>query len=302
VAPDAAGGLHTLTSPVAPVSARDFADRDALERIRTADGWAWESNPGGRDSSRASDRRDGLALDFIRPAGASEARLVLDASNTPWSASLMGRLVAAHGNATQAWYDSLDGSPAMARALGVGIARQAFLAVAVRVGDQWVRQGQAWEAGPEIPKRQVVPLDLRGVEGDTVRVRLESVPSFWLIDQAAIDFSPERSVTVHELKADAALGADGRDHLATIAQADGVADTLMTGDSLLVSFRVPPVPSDAARSYLVRSHGWYRINSPESGPPDLALLAAVLDGGDGLSRVATARLQQAVARLDEASR
>lgn len=297
VVPDAAGGLHGVTAPVAPVGASDFVGRDALARVRDADGWNWESSPAGRDSSRVADTRDGLELRFVRPSGATRARLVLDANNTPWSSVLMARFVAAHGGATRAWYDSLDADPALARELGARIARQAFLGVAVRVGGRWVPQGLAWEAGPEISKRQVVPLDLAGVEGDTVRVRLESVPSFWLIDRAAIDFSPEPTLSVHDVQADAARGMDGRSRVVTIARADGVVDTLRTGDSLLVSFRVPAVPSGMSRSYLVRSHGWYRIESSESGPPDVALLQRVLDG-EGLSRVATARLQEAVARLD----
>ena len=302
VSPDASGALPTITAPVPPVAARDFAGRNALPRVRETDGWHWESSPADRDSARAADRRDGLELRFVRPAGAVRARLVIDANNTPWAAALMGRFVAAHGAATQAWYDSLDASPAMARALGAGIARQAFLGVSVRTGERWKPQGLAWEAGPEVSKRQVVLLDLTGVVGDTVIVRLESVPSFWLVDRAAIDFSPERPVTVHELRPEAALGARGRSRLATIARADGVADTLATGDSLLVSIPVPPVPAGAERSYLLRTHGWYRIESPESGPPDLPLLARVLDGSDGLSRVATARLQEAVARLNEEAR
>jgi hypothetical protein len=302
VSPDASGALHTITAPVPPVAARDFAGRNALPRVRETDGWHWESSPADRDSARAADRRDGLELRFVRPAGAVRARLVIDANNTPWAAALMGRFVAAHGAATQAWYDSLDASPAMARALGAGIARQAFLGVSVRTGERWKPQGLAWEAGPEVSKRQVVLLDLTGVVGDTVIVRLESVPSFWLVDRAAIDFSPERPVTVHELRPEAALGARGRSRLATIARADGVADTLATGDSLLVSIPVPPVPAGAERSYLLRTHGWYRIESPESGPPDLPLLTRVLDGSDGLSRVATARLQEAVARLNEEAR
>ena len=302
VSPDASGALHTITAPVPPVAARDFAGRNALPRVRETDGWHWESSPADRDSARAADRRDGLELRFVRPAGAVRARLVIDANNTPWAAALMGRFVAAHGAATQAWYDSLDASPAMARALGAGIARQAFLGVSVRTGERWKPQGLAWEAGPDVSKRQVVLLDLTGVVGDTVIVRLESVPSFWLVDRAAIDFSPERPVTVHELRPEAALGARGRSRLATIARADGVADTLATGDSLLVSIPVPPVPAGAERSYLLRTHGWYRIESPESGPPDLPLLARVLDGSDGLSRVATARLQEAVARLNEEAR
>jgi hypothetical protein len=280
------------------VAARDFAGRDALARVLRADGWSWESSPADRDSSRASDRRDGLELAYVRPRAAAHARLVLDANNTPWSSAMMAQFVAAHGTATRAWYDSLDANPAMARALSAGIARQAFLSVAIRAGGRWAPQGLAWEAGPEISKRQVIPLDLAGIDGDTVRVRLESVPSFWLVDGVAIDFSPERPVIVHELQAATVRDASGRNRSATIRRADGVADTLASGDSLLVSFRVPALADGLTRTYLVRSHGWYRIDSPESGPPDVALLERLLDGGDGLSSVATGRLREAVRQMD----
>ena len=298
VAPDAEGGLHTIGTLTAPLAARDFAGRDALARVRSADGWHWESSPAGRDPSRAADRRDGLEVRFGRPTGSMTARLVLDANNTPWAASLMGRFVAAHGGGTQAWYDSLDRNPPMARELGARIARQAFLSVAVRTRAGWVPQGLAWEAGPEVSKQQVIPLDLRAVDGDTVVVRLESVPSFWLIDRVAIDFGKDYPVQVHHIQAHTAVDNHGNERRANLALSDGVVDTLATGESVLVSFQAPAVPAGARRTYLVRSTGWYRITSPERGPSDTALLSSVLAEPDGLSRVATMRLQEAVALLN----
>lgn len=102
VAPDPSGGIHTIGPLTAPIRAADFRGRDALARVLAADGWNWESNPSGRDTSQLADVRDGLELEFVRPHGAGRARLVLDANNTPWAAFMMQQLVAAHGGATQA--------------------------------------------------------------------------------------------------------------------------------------------------------------------------------------------------------
>lgn len=293
VAPDAAGGLHTIGALTPPSAARDFRGRDALARVRAQDGWSWESNPGERDTLVAADLRDGLELAFPRPKGSTAARLVVDGNVTTWATLMMQRFVAAHGRATRAWYDSLDRDPRAARRLGEGLARQAFLSVAVQVGGRWQPQAMIWDAGPEISKRQVAVLDLRGVVGDTVRVRLESVPSFWLIDNVGVDFAPERPVEITELAATRAVGWAGP---------DGQPLTLEPGDSLELSFRVPEVPAGKGRTYLLRTHGWYRLHTPETGEPDKALLHGLFDDPLGVSKAAVARLNEALRAMEIASR
>src|SRR2546428_13331534 len=138
--------------------------------------------------------RDGLELAFPRRGGAGTVRLVVGGNVTAWAALMMERFVAAHGRATQAWYDSLDRDTQGARRLGEAVARQAFLSVAVLVDGRWQPQGLIWDAGPEISKRQVAVLDLRAVVGDTVRVRLESLPSLLLLDRGAPGYASERPV------------------------------------------------------------------------------------------------------------
>src|SRR5436309_3859515 len=196
VAPDALGHVHTIGALTSPTAARDFRGHDALARVRSQDGWSWESSPGGRDTLIAADLRDGLELAFPRPHEAGTARLLVDGNVTTWAALMMERFIAAHGRTTQVWYDSLDRDPQGARRLGEALAQQAFLSVAVLVGGHWERQGLIWDAGPEISKRQAAVLDLRGVVGDTVRVRLESVPSCWLVYHVALDYAPARPIEI----------------------------------------------------------------------------------------------------------
>jgi hypothetical protein len=296
VAPDGDGRIYALGKLVPPLSARDDRGADALPRVRAPDGWGWESSPTGRDSSIVADIRDGIELAFLKPA-TNDARLVLDGNNTPWAAHLTQELVAAHGRETRAWYDSLAAYPALARGLGEMMMREAFLGVSVWSGGKWVRQGYIWEAGPEIAKRQVFPLDLARVEGDTVRIRLESAPSFWLIDHVALGAAESAPTGVHELAAESAVDQSGADVASLISSLDRRHYVMETGVSAELRFRVPDVPAGRVRSYLVRSSGWYRIHAPEVKAPDVALLRKVLTEPYGASRVAVGRMNDAMLAL-----
>lgn len=296
VAPGGDGRIYALGKVALPLSARDDRGGDALPRVRAPDGWSWESSPFGRDTSIVADIRDGIELAFLKPTS-NEAHLVVDGNNTPWAAHLTQELVAAHGRETRAWYDSLAVDPALARGLGEMMAREAFLGVSVWSGAKWERQGYIWEAGPEILKRQVFPLDLSGVEGDTVRIRLESAPSFWLIDHVALGASESSPVEVHEMRAESAVDQSGADVAPRISSLDGRHYVMENGVSAELRFRVPDVPAGMARSYLVRSSGWYRIHAPEAKSPDVALLRKVLTEPYGASRVAVGRMNDAMLTL-----
>jgi hypothetical protein len=295
IAPDPDGGVHTLGPLTRPLTARDYRGHDALPRIGAVDGWSWESIPSGRDQARDADIRDGLELQFARPERGRPARLVIDANITPWATYLMGRFVGAHGAATSAWYDSLDTRPLYAAAVQRALASEAFLSVLVQTDTGWVRQGIAWDVGPEISKRQVVALDLRGVTGPTVRVRVESVPSFWLIDAVALDQTADQRIRLQELAATSAVTGTGRDVRPLLASADNTALVMETGDTAILRFAAPALRPGQSRSYLLRTHGWYRLHTGTGAPPDLVLLRTVERARLGISRAATAQLAAAVA-------
>lgn len=297
VSPDGFGRLYSLGTLTHPLSAHDFQGADVLPYISAADGLSWQSRFVERDTARVETVRDGLELSFLRPHGAKSARLVLDGHNTPWAAIMLGDFIAAHGTETRAWYDSLDAAPERARALGQALAREGFLSVAVRQEGDWRAQGLVWEAGPEIEKRQVLPLDVSEVTGDTVHIRLESAPSFWLIDQVALDFSSPRSLAVTELWAARATFDSQHDVRSALAAPDGQVLTLERGDSAILDFVTPPVPVGRLRSYLLRTTGWYHIHSPEVGPPAVALLRRMQSEPYAASRYSVARLNQALDAL-----
>lgn len=297
VIPDARGVLHGIGSLSAPVAARDRRG-SALARVLSADGWSWESNPSGLNPSKPEDRRDALELSFIRPMGARAARLVVDGHNTVWATALLQQFIAAHGRETAAWYDSLDQQPAFARMVGQRLASEAFLSVLVLADTGWERQDLLWEAGPEVSKRQLALLDLSRVSGDTLRIRLEAPPSFWQIDQVAIDFGDEPSFSTTRLDAASATNQEGRDLRPALSTQDGQYVTMEQGDRFDLTFRYPPAGSATSRTYLLESSGYYRIHTPTTGEPDRALLDRFAREPMAVSRIATERLAQATTLLE----
>jgi hypothetical protein len=283
------------------------------------DGWGWESSPTGRDTSVTTDIRSALELEFLRPPGTTEATLVVHGSNTPWAGWLMKEFIAAHGRDADTWYAAMNADRDASRALGEALAREAFLSVSVQTVLGWEPRGLVWEAGPEIAKRQALRLDLEGVEGKTIRVRLESVPLYWNLDQVGIDFPEMSEVTASSAQSttasstpglpstphvrvvepeSATMESGGQDVLPLLSDADGIELVLETGEAAELAFQVPPVPEGRVRSYLIATTGWYRIHSPASDAPPRPEVARIGTEPGAVSRLSVARLNEALEALD----
>jgi hypothetical protein len=278
---------------VAPLAARDDRGRDILSWIGVSDGIGWESALLERDPAVPSDQRDGLELLFRRPAGRDSVTLVLDAQNTPWAAHLMQQLAGAFGRDVVKWYDPTTTDSA-ARMVGPIVDRAATLEVKLYRNGSWETRGYVREIGPEIAKQVALPLDLAGVPGDTVRIRLESIPNLWRVDFAGLDASPAAALTVQVLALDRA-DRNGTDVRGLLRNDDHDYLVLENGEAVQLAVAAPPVPRGLVRSYLARSRGWYRLHTDETQPPDVTLLENL--GRDGPSAVALQLTNQALQAL-----
>jgi hypothetical protein len=75
---------------------------------------------------------------------------------------------------------------------------------------------------------------------------------------------------VHELPLLSARSTSGRDVAPLIAAVDDRTYALAHRDAAELLFSVPPRPAGTSRSYLLRTTGWYRIDTPNTGAPDVA--------------------------------
>ncbi|MGE5759541.1 MAG: hypothetical protein ACM37V_04175 [Gemmatimonadota bacterium] len=288
-------GLPRAVGPLThAVEARDYAGRDVAALLATADDRSWESRLAPRDTADPQALSDGVELVFPRPPEITTAQLVVDARNTSWAPFMLGWIVSMHGRATGAWYDSLAAYPDVARRYNDFVAREGTLRVSLRKGDGWVAQGVVTDPGPEVTRRQVVPLDLSGVDGPMVRVRIESAPSLWLIDHVAVAYGPEPQLVVHELVPASARTTEGEDVLPLVARADGREWVFEQRTRADVRFPLPrPVPG-MARSYLVKTTGWYRIHFAEAGEPDVTTLDRMFNEPRAAVRISVSAINAAL--------
>lgn len=298
VAPDARANntFHVIRDLRSPVSARDFAGRDALKLVRLPDASAWESAVEYRDPANGSQLRDGLDVTFVRAGLGDQLQLVVDAQNTEWASAMMGEMVSAFGSLTAKWYDTATSAAAsapMARAQHA----EGFLQVSVWNGTAWRPSGEIWEAGPEVAKRQVLPIDVRGISGDTIRVRLESAPSFWQVDYIGLGPVVDAPIMVHELPTISANAPRVTDALSRLNAKDNRFLDLERNDTVSITVRetAGKLGRGMVRSYLARTSGWYQVHGRDDAAPDIATVTSLASGPHPAARLAVTRMNEAIA-------
>ncbi|HEX5818926.1 MAG TPA: hypothetical protein VFY20_08600, partial [Gemmatimonadales bacterium] len=177
-------------------------------------------------------------------------------------------------------------------------ATEASLAVSIWRDGAWQPAGQLWEVGPELGKRQVLPIDLAGVTGATVRVRLESAPSFWLLDRVGADYSDDLPVTLTPLPIARMEMPGSFDPAGLVRATDREYLSIEPTQVAELAVPVPPLRVGMARTFLVRSSGWYRVHGDETAPPEHELLTQLQQPGPyAASRTAVGLMNEALAAV-----
>ena len=73
---------------------------------------------------------------------------------------------------------------------------------------------------------------------------------------------------------------------------------MQRGDAAELSFAVTPVQANWTRSYILVTRGWYRLDVPAEGEPQVAVLERALGEPLAASRLVTGDLTRAVAALN----
>ena len=273
------GRVRTVGRPLlGPTSATDFDGRDFTAIATSSDGRMWSSNPFGRDPEDPGSWTSGLVLRFPKPAEAARAKLVVRIGNTHWADIVFARFFGMMGTLAQPWLRSAGSDPSVRektdkfmREQGIGLKTQ------VRGPDGWRDAGFFYPTGPFGIKDDILELDLGGVPGETLEVRLQGGTFFWMVDRAGVDYSEDVTVAVHALSAREAVDETGKDVREALRAPDGAHFTMPEpGGYAFVKFTAPPEAPGLERSFLLKSRGYYTIHPQgEPGKPDLAKLLAI---------------------------
>jgi hypothetical protein len=225
--------------------------------------------------------------------------LVTRAATGFWGSHMIREMLALHGRDLDAWYASIDGDPKGVEALMAWNLREELYVLKVEVEEPggFEVRGLLPGGGPFIAEDRAVVLDVSGVEGERVRVRLRPPAGFWALNSFAADFGPDRPVKAVVVKPIEAREEGGADRLADLSSIDDrYYEMPRTGDRANVTFPVPPAPAGTKRTVFLHSRGYYRLHLPAVGEPQREALQQLADVPGAAAALAAARYAEWDAR------
>ncbi len=274
-----AGGHYIAVSePQAPCSARTSKGADITMLLGNNDeGTSWLSNPFGCDPENEADLREKVDLVFNKPAGASRAALLLTLRNTSWAAAQHTEFLSLQGRALPEWYAGLNADSDARNDLKSALTRENALLVSVWDGTQWRPAAPVNMVGPAVDRSVVQEIDLQDIPGETLRIRLDCPPGYWIINSVQADFSFTEDIIPQELLPVKATDQAGQDVVNRLNRVDGIRFSMpAAGDYACLEFACPPLRPDVERTVLIRCEAYYSPRILSEGEPQTELTDRLL--------------------------
>jgi hypothetical protein len=300
IVPDAAGRHYAVKTAHAPFAGRVVSSSASERRggrvaalVAAADGDAWISDWWGHDTAVEREPRDGIELEFPRPRSAATALLVARVGATAMAPRVLADVLALHGRELGRFYAYLEAEPAAHAAFERAREREVLPTVRVFDGSGWRVAGHLRDLPSLVRREQALLLDLRGVAGDVVRLRIDGPPGFFAIDRAVVSYDAEPAVFETRVRPVRATEDSGRDVLALLSDADGRRHSLRPHlDGVTLEFESPPRRAGLARSVLVEAAGYYNVIVRAEGEPQREAFQRLLSEPGAVARFALERMSE----------
>jgi hypothetical protein len=279
IAPDLAGGFHTFSSPLPPVSAVDQNGRDIMPFVTKCDKALWQSALEEKNPDDGGEFRDELVFEFPKPAGAKRVKLLANAWTTQWGSLSAGKFLELYGSSLPEQYEDIDGhGPMYGRILSWMATEELYtLKVWVETPGGWKARAMIMGGAPVITKDKAYAFDVGDIPGETLRIKLRPPVNFWMVNSLAVDYGEEVPVHGTELAAEKAVDHKGRDARARLAATDGsYLESPNPGERTELVFAAPPIKDGLARTVFVKASGYYKVHLSALGEPKTGLVERVL--------------------------
>ncbi|MBV9083975.1 MAG: hypothetical protein JOZ62_14955, partial [Acidobacteriaceae bacterium] len=272
---DQDGHLHTVGNVRQLLKASDSAGADLAPWLRATDRLIWE--PEAVPDAQGNLRRE-ITMEFPKPAGATSAKLVVNAATGLWGSYMIKKMVELRGRAARDWFWKIDHDPGEVRSLFAWDLREELFALKIYVQEPtgWEVRGVLQGMGPFISKDRVVPLDITRVRSDRLRIRIRPPAGFWALNSFAVDYTRDAAVNLTRVPPASARDNQGR---AVLAQLRAVDDQYYvmptTADWADVDFVVPARRAGRQRTIFLHSRGYYTLHLQNGGEPDTHAIAQI---------------------------
>ncbi len=264
---DKNGKVQTFRKPDCPVTAENSAGENILADIEKKDSLNYSGNVQDKSESGV----EAVIMKFLKPHNCESAKLVVRAKNSFWLDVLFTKFHLLFGERYRSVAAKQEAAPASK--LNKNLLDQKIpLSVYVEKEGKWQFSGYFNIAGPMAMRDDILPIDLSGINSDTVKIKLETGFLFWEIDYAGMDFSKTESIYQSELTVSNALDKTGTDVKSIILAKDRNYLLLKeVGDEVILNFTEPAM-QNTTRSVFLHTSGYYKILREPTGPADIHAL------------------------------
>ncbi len=207
-------------------------------------------------------------LRFKRPLDAQHANLVIKGKNTLWFDYLFGEFIEKFGVSYSDWMKKQsenDPADRMKRILDSDFP----LSVSIWNNENWEKVDHLMTVGPLASREFVIPIDIRNLKGEEVRIKLQTGFMFWEIDYAAMDFRFNSNLKPKALKPFVALGTGSIDWKYALEKSDNLyMSQENTGDITEIIFTVPDALREKPHTSFLKVQGYYELVRDFEGLPE----------------------------------
>lgn len=280
VVPDALGKIHTVANPTAPVRAYDHEGNDLSTVVAQNDRRVWVSRDDAPDPTDWETLKEELIFEFPKPENAARARVLFNGGSTLLGSKTLKYYLKLYGEELPAWYDRVKNiGPDFFKIVNTALREELYsLQLRVETENGWETRGMVLGGPSVISKEKLYTIDLAGVSGDTLKIKLTPPAGFWKIDYFAVDYSEERPVHITELKAAKATFNDKEKENTTSILAESDDNYLVmpnTGDMVELVFQAPPLTPGLDRTVIVEVGGYYEMHLNADGEPRRDILERI---------------------------
>ena len=261
---DRHGKILAYNNMLSPISASYDDGTDVTTQLKSTDGQDYLFN-----SKKNKDGFSAVTMKFTKVAGAKEGKLLVHAGNSNWSGFLFKEFVSLFGNNYEKWRSQQE-SAAVANAEQWQIDQGLPMKVFVETEKGWQYVDHFALTGNTASRDMIMEINLSGVKGNKVNIRIETAFQFWNLDMAAMDFSDNAVVNAVILNPSKVSKNNKEDNRNQLLQKDAVYTNLSGNDFVNIEYDVPPASGNA--SFFLVTSGYYHTKPPTSGKTDLHAL------------------------------
>ena len=183
---DQDGIIHTIGTPISPFSAVSDSQKDYTEELASFDSTQFYFNDGETTNS--------ITLSFDKPVETTTGKLILKTKSTLWMDYVFGEFLKLFGF----YYNTFAEEQKQKSKDQMGQwSKDQYLPLTVSVykNGEWIEVEQLQPIGPLAAARDVViPIDLREINDDKIKVKLSTGFYFWEVDYAGMDYSIDEPI------------------------------------------------------------------------------------------------------------